>query len=125
MYDMSDSTPTEEPRGGGNPPTFAGSSTEAPSCADRKPGNVANINVITTGNVGELEVQWSLPENANQAHIEYGLEMFAQHALLNTPNDGNEVIRDLVSGQHYWFRVLGVNGCATGDPSQWFDPLVP
>lgn len=118
-------TPTEEPGQPGNPPTFAGSSTEAPTCSDVKPGIVANIFVKPTGAKGELEIQWALPSGAEKAHIEYGLEQSAQHALLNTANDGNEVVKDLVSGQHYWFRVAGVNGCAVGDFSGWYDPLVP
>lgn len=119
-------TPTpEQPGTPGNPPTFAGSSTEAPSCGDVKPGKVANIFVKTTGNSGELEVQWALPEGANKAHIVYGLDKVAQYALLGTDNDGNEVIKDLTSGQHYWFAVAGVNGCAVGDFSNWYDPLVP
>lgn len=114
-------TPTEEPKqervNTGNP--------QAPVCSDAKPGNVANIYVKTTGNPGELEVQWALPTGADKVHIEYGLQRHAEHALLNTPNDGNEVIRGLTSGQHYWFSVAGVNGCAVGDFSDWYDPLVP
>lgn len=118
-------TPTNQPKSEDKAPTFAGSSTEAPGvCPDTRPSRVANINVVTTGNKGELEVQWALP-NSDRVHIEYGLEKYAQHALLNTANDGNEVIRDLTSGQHYWFRVSGVTGCAVGEPSEWFDPLVP
>lgn len=117
-------TPTEEPKGG-DQPTFAGSSTEAPTCSDSKPGTVANINVKSAGVSGQLEVQWSLPTGADKVHIEYGLDKFAQHALLNTPNDGNEVIGNLVSGKHYWFRVAGVNGCAVGEFSNWFDPIAP
>lgn len=119
-----ESTPSAEPKG--DPPIFAGSSTESPAvCSVKDIGNVANINVKTTDNSGELEVQWSLPERADKVHIEYGLEQNAQHALLNTPNDGNEVIRDLVSGNHYWFRVAGVRDCGVGSYSNWFDPLVP
>ena len=115
-------TPTEEPKVESHSESTG--SPSAPSCGDSKPERVANINVVTTGNKGELEVQWSLP-NSNSVHIEYGLEQFAQHALLNTPNDGHEVIGGLTSGQHYWFRVAGVNGCAVGDYSNWFDPIVP
>lgn len=114
-------TPTEEPKVESRSES---GSASAPSCGDSKPEKVANINVVTTGNKGELEVQWSLP-NSNSVHIEYGLEQFAQHALLNTPNDGHEVIGGLASGKHYWFRVAGVNGCAVGDYSGWFDPIVP
>lgn len=120
--------PKEEPTPGlpGNSPTFAGSSTNAPGvCPISNIGDVANIYVKQTGNKEELEVQWSLPENADQVHIEYGLQQSAEHALLNTPNDGNEVIRNLKSGEHYWFRVAGVRECGVGNYSNWFDPIVP
>lgn len=115
-----------EPGQKGTPPTFQGSTTEAPGvCGINDIGNVANIYVKTTGNAGELEVQWSLPENADKVHIIYGLEQKAEHALLNTPNDGNEVIRDLTSGRHYWFAVAGVRDCGVGNYSNWYDPIVP
>lgn len=120
-------TPTEVPQPGGWSPEPEGNRKPGPPgvCTGEFIGNVANINVVSTGNKGELEVQWALPSNANQVHIEYGLEQNAQHSLLNTPNDGNEVIRNLVSGKHYWFRVAGVDGCSVGNWSRWFDPIVP
>ena len=121
-------TPTETPKDGGWSPEPEGnrSTTNAPGvCSISDIGNVANINVVTTGNAGELEVQWSLPANADKVHIIYGLEQKAEHALLNTDNDGNEVIRNLVSGKHYWFAVAGVRGCGVGSYSNWFDPIVP
>lgn len=116
-------TPTETPK---NNPTVSSGGSSAPGvCSISDIGNVANIYVVTTGEKGELEVQWSLPSNANQVHIEYGLEQYAQHSLLNTANDGNEVIRGLKSGEHYWFRVAGVRDCGVGAYSSWFDPIVP
>jgi hypothetical protein len=93
-------------------------------CTDSIPSTVASINVKSTGIKGELEVQWALPLGADKVHIQYGLEKIAQYALLNTPNDGNEIIRGLTSGNHYWFSVAGVNGCAVGNYSNWFDPIV-
>lgn len=129
-------TPTEEPtptpveeekhETGGTPPVFAGSSTDAPGvCKDDSIGRSANIFVKTTGNTGELEVQWALVPGADRAHIVYGLGQSPEHALLDTENDGSEVIRNLKSGQHYWFAVMGVKGCATGPLSSWYDPIVP
>lgn len=116
-------TPTKEPE---HVSTLPGSTTETPaSCPINDISRVANIFVKTTGNKGELEVQWALPANADEAHIEYGLEKNATHALLNTPNDGNEVIKGLKSGEHYWFRVAGVRDCGVGAFSDWFDPIVP
>lgn len=111
---------------GGTPPTFQGSTTEAPgTCSDKVPGSVANINVLTgTPNDGKVEVQWSLPEGASQVHIRYGKysDEGYPHALLNTPNDGNEVIGELTNGTNYKFQVAGVNGCAVGNYSKMFDP---
>ena len=119
-------TPTEEPKLPSTPPTFQGSTTEAPvTCPINTVGNTANINVLSTGQKGELEVQWSLPSGADKVHIRYGLEQVAQYALLNTPNDGNEVIGGLTSGSHYWFSVAGVRDDCVGAYSSWFDPIVP
>lgn len=115
-------TPTETPHTNVD---HSSSGSGGNLCGDTRPARVANINVVTTGNIGELEIQWALPIGADKVHIEYGLEKNAQHALLNTANDGNEVIRNLTSGEHYWFRVAGVNGCAVGEYSDWFDPIVP
>lgn len=118
-------TPTDTVPQSNDKPLENNSTGTPGECGDVRPDRVANINVTTTGNTGELEVQWSLVENADRVHIEYGLEKYAQHALLDTPDDGNEVIRNLKSGEHYWFRVMAVNGCSVGQPSDWFDPLVP
>lgn len=108
--------------GGGNPPTFAGSSTDAPVCGDSKPGDVANVNVVQgTANDGTVLVQWSLPTNADKAHILYwevghsNQEHGFAHALLGTPNDGNEEIHLLKNHVNYAFAVAGVNGCRVGD----------
>lgn len=118
--------PKEEPKGGPSDERFAGSSTEAPGvCSDTKPGDVANINVVTgTPNDSKLEVQWSLPLGADKVHILYGeYGKPYEHALLNTPNDGNEVIDHLKNGVNYNFKVAGVNGCAVGNYSKEFDPM--
>lgn len=122
-------TPTEEPcrENCGTPPTFAGSSTEAPICSDRVPGKVANIFVATgTPNDGKLEVRWLSDEpKGNKAHIRYteGNGENWNHALLNTDNDGIEVIGGLINGTHYNFQVVQVNGCAVGPWSSTYDPL--
>lgn len=117
--------PTEAPQSSSDTTDHNSAGNGGSLCSDAKPARVANINVVTTGNTGELQIQWALPIGADKVHIEYGLEKNAQYSLLNTSNDGNEVIGALDSGQHYWFRVAGVNGCAVGDYSDWFDPLVP
>ena len=101
--------------------------TQAPTCSDSVPGKVANIFVATgTPNDGKLEVKWLSDEpKGNKAHIRYteGNGENWQHALLNTDNDGNEVIGELKNGVHYNFQVAQVNGCAVGPWSKTYDPL--
>lgn len=127
-------TPPEEPTepkeeaGGWSPEPEGNRSTtgEPGVCSDRIPADVANINVLTgTPNDGKVEVQWSLPEGANQVHIRFGKysDEGYPHALLNTPNDGNEIIGELTNGTNYKFQVAGVNGCSVGSWSKMFDPL--
>jgi hypothetical protein len=98
------------------------------SCADGVPGDVHNIYVDTgIPNDGKLEVRWldSDNEGATKAHIRYtdGQPGDWRYALLNTDNDGSEVIGELTNGVHYWFQVALVNGCAVGNWSDAFDPL--
>jgi hypothetical protein len=128
---IEDTPPIEEPpvevvctENCGTPPTFAGSSTNAPVCSDTTPGVVANINVESgTPDDNKVEVQWALPTGANKVHISYGeYGKPYEHALLNTDNDGNEVIGGLKNGVNYNFKVAGVNGCAVGQWSAEFDP---
>lgn len=109
----------------GNPPTFAGSSTNAPGvCPINNIGRVANINVeVGVPNDGKLLVQWSLPENADRVHILYRqYDEDWKYALLNTPNDGNEEIGGLKNGVNYAFKVAGVRECGVGEYSKEYDP---
>lgn len=120
-------TPTEEPGQPGNPPTFAGSSTDAPGvCTDASIGTVGGIYVDRgVANDGKLEVRWWPAANADRAHIKYtdGEVGDWRYALLNTENDGVQEIGGLQNGKHYWFIVAGVSGCAVGPWSSAFDPL--
>jgi hypothetical protein len=94
-------------------------------CSINDIGDVANINVLTgTPNDGMVEVQWSLPQNADKVHIMYGeYGKPYEHALLNTDNDGHEVIGGLKNGVNYNFKVAGVRGCGVGNYSKEFDPM--
>lgn len=116
--------PVVETGNGGTPPTFAGSSTEPKFCGDSLPGSIANTNVVKgVANDGKAEVQWSIPTNAGNAHIIYSLTWAGStywYGLLNTPNDGNEIINDLDTKGTYTFYVAGVNGCAVGPFSNGF-----
>jgi len=118
-------TPVPTPTPPGNPPTFQGSTTDAPGvCPINNIGDVANIYVeVGIPNDGKLTVQWSLPENANQVHILYRqYDEDWKYALLNTLNDGNEEIGGLKNGVNYAFKVAGVRGCGVGNYSKEFDP---
>src|SRR5574343_1399940 len=124
-----DETPSptpEQPQSGGWSPEPEGnkSTTDAPGvCSINDIGDVTNINVLTgTPNDGTVEVQWSLPQNADQVHILYGeYGKPYEHALLNTPNDGHEEIHGLKNGVNYNFKVAGVRGCGVGNYSKEFD----
>lgn len=118
----------ETPQPGGWSPEPEGnkSTTNAPGvCSINDIGDVANIYVDSgTPNDNKVEVQWSLPQNADQVHIMYGeYGKPYEHALLNTANDGNEVIGGLKNGVNYNFKVAGVRGCGVGNYSKEFDPM--
>lgn len=101
------------------PLTVAG----APVCGDTAPAKIPNIFVDNAG-VGKLEVRW-IPTGGDKAHIFYGLEVGKPlFSLIDTPNDGVEVIGGLNSGSHYWFAVTNGSGCAWSQLSDWYDPVV-
>jgi len=92
-------------------------------CAETAPAKIPNIFVKNAG-VGKLEVRW-IPSGGEKAHIFYGLKAGSpEHSLINTPNDGVEVIGGLVSGKHYYFAVTNGSGCSWSSLSNWYDPIV-
>ena len=119
-------TPSEEPKSTPTPEvrvetplTEAG----APTCGDVAPAKVPNIFVANAGK-GQLEVRW-IPTGGDKALIFYGLEAGKPlYSLIDTPNDGVEVIGGLNSGSHYWFSVSNGSGCAWSSVSDWYDPIV-
>lgn len=124
-------TPTEKPSPTPTPEQKVGdpepSKPQAPSCDAWTPGEVANIYVDRgVPNDNCLEVRW-LPKEptSNKAHIKYTNSNPGEwrYALLDTDNDGVELICGLNNGEHYWFTVAQVNSCAVGGFSSAFDPL--
>ena len=113
-------TPTPSPEVKVETPlTEAGTS----SCPITAPAKIPNIYVVNAGK-GKLEVRW-MPTGGNKAHILYGAEAGKpQHSLIDTDNDGVEVISSLNSGQHYWFSVVNGSDCSWSSPSDWYDPIV-
>lgn len=107
------STPTEspeEPGLPGNPPTFAGSTTNAPGvCTATIPNNPANPLVWRKG--GSAIVQWIPDNTANKAHIYWRIngQMTWMYALI-TDNSGYVVINDLGTND-VTFGVAQANDC--------------
>ena len=95
----------------------------APVCSDVAPAKIPNI-FVTNAGVGKLEVRW-IPTGGDKAHIFYG-EVVGKptYSLIDTANDGTEIIGSLNSGTHYWFSLVQGNGCAWSSLSDWYDPLV-
>lgn len=101
------------------------SESKAPTCDKSKPGDVAGI-FVDQGipNDHKVEVRWWPPSGADKVHIrfaEYTQEGWP-YSLLDTPNDGHEVIDMLKIKTNYRFQVAGVNGCTVGNWSVLFDP---
>lgn len=104
--------PKEEPTPGlpGNPPTFAGSSTDAPGvCSASIPNAPANPLVWRKG--GSAIVQWLPDGTANQARIYWRINGQATWMYsLTTYNSGYVVINDL-GANDVTFGVAQFNGC--------------
>lgn len=112
-------TPTPG-QGGGNPPTFAGSSTEAPQCPDKAPTKTgANFHIYRKGE--DVIAKW-FPTEGNKAHIYYvNLNDAADsHALRDVENDGYEDNLHLLGSKDWRFGLQQANGCA-GGPIVWVD----
>lgn len=112
-------TPTPEPKGdGGTPPTFAGSTTNAPSCPDRSTTNVvANPHVLRNGESATVNFFITEGDSANIFYSVVGQPHW-QHAVANVkPNSDKFVsytIHGLVSVLGYDFGIQQKFGCAGG-----------
>lgn len=105
-------TPTPTPGQPGNPPTFAGSSTEAPQCGEANvPQGAENVHVYRKGD--DAIVKW-LPTGGNEAIVYYKQVSAAdwQYAVKGA-NIGYVVIHGLGS-LDISFAVQQVNGCSGG-----------
>lgn len=107
-------TPTTAPPSGGpgNPPTFAGSSTEAPQCGIASvPQLPANVHVYRKGD--QAVVKW-FPTGGDQVHIYYKQVASPdwQYSLTQA-NTGYAVINGLGT-LDITFTVQQVNGCSGG-----------
>ena len=95
----------------GTPPTFAGSSTEAPQCGEKAPAAAVNPHVYRKGDVAI--VRWWNTEG-NQAHIYYKQVNAADWQYsITTANTGYAEIHGLGT-MDISFAVQQVNGCSGG-----------
>ena len=113
-----DITPTPTPTSGGNPPTFAGSSTNAPTgplCVTPISAPILQGYKRVTPTSVEL-AWWPSVDNADNQFIIYGYSKdnltFATEALAG--DIGDYTINDLNANQIAWFEVEAVKqGCVS------------
>lgn len=109
---------TTESGTGGTPPTFAGSSTEAPQCGMNAPTNTgANFHVYRNG--PDAILKW-WPTGGNKANIYYkqvGSSVW-QYALRDIDNTGLTEIHCLGT-LDIVFALQQANGCAGGSLTQY------
>ncbi len=113
-------TPTETPKNdtGGTPPTFAGSSTEAPQCGKVAPTKVgANFHIYRNGE--DAVAKW-FPTEGNHVNIYYRNlnDSSDVHALRDVDNDGYEDNLHLLGSKDWEFGLQQSNDCA-GGPVVW------
>lgn len=120
--------PTVTPELTGEPLTPANAPTTAqgtPECTDRKPDTIAWATYIPTDTKGEQKIQWANEIGAETVNIRYRLDGEDwKYGAVGLPNTGNYIVKSLKSGKSYWYQIAGVHGCAAGDWSKEFDPIV-
>lgn len=102
----------------GNPPTFAGSSTEAPVCSDGSTTSVvANPHVVRSGTMASVNFFITEGNSANIYYKEVGAADW-QHAVSDVkPNGDNFVsytVHDLDANLGYTFGIQQKVGCGGG-----------
>ncbi len=115
-------SPTPEPcrENCGTPPTFQGSTTNAPQCPDVAPTKIgANFHIYRKG--GDAIAKWFATEGS-KVHIYYVNinDLSDVHALRDVTNDGYEDNLHLLGNKDWRFGLQQVNGCAAG-PIVWVD----
>lgn len=111
-------TPSEEPGQPGNPPTFAGSSTEPPVCPDGNTINLpANPHVLRAGESATVNFFLTEGDSANIYWRVVGQKDW-QHSVADVkPNSDNFVsytIHNLDANLGYDFGVQQKKGCGGG-----------
>lgn len=122
--DDSDDTGNQE-----SPSAPGTSAPTTPTCSDWKPRGVADLFQINRTK-GSAQLYFT-PVNSDVSvyHIIYGLsngdERFGQVGahVTRESNTGVQtvIINDLDPKATYWFKVAPVNGCATGEWSNWLE----
>lgn len=105
----------------GEAPTFAGSSTNAPSCGNTAPKTVWPFTATSMGN-GTVDLTWGQMENVSSWTVGYGVAPGTY--VYGISNFGNGdwrslTVSDLPAGTYY-FVIRGNNGCMPGPfSSEW------
>jgi hypothetical protein len=74
---------------------------------------------------GEQEIRWTLPEGAETVNIRYSeVNGDWRYGAIGIPNTGHFTVKGLTSGQSYRYQIAGQHGCAAGEWSAPFDPVV-
>jgi hypothetical protein len=103
--------------GGGNPGGGSGGGSGAGSCTLGTPGNVILVSVVKVSPTS-VKLSWTSASGATGYSIEYGTK--SNSYTYGVPNTGNVTsynIGSLDLSKAYFFRVIALNGCAQGDPS--------
>jgi len=111
---------TEMIFGYGNAPTFAGSTTNSPSCNKTKPDRVvlyepnhALLPKATDANA--VRLNWLAANNSTKYTVAFGTAAGNySYGLPDVGNTTNFTVNNLVSGTKYYFVVRGVNDCMPG-----------
>lgn len=113
-------TPTPETGNGGTPPTFAGSSTEAPKCDGKAPTKIGdNFHIYRKGE--DVIAKW-WPTEGNHVNIYYVNinDESDRHALRDVANDGYEDNLHNLGSKDWRFGLQQADNCA-GGPIVWVD----
>lgn len=110
--------------GTGNPPEFAGSTTNPPDCGKPAPARPllyepGHSLLPKAVNGNEVRLNWLKVDNADRYTVAYGVS--SGNYIWGWPDAGNVdhfTVGNLNSGVRYYFAVRGVNDCMPGPWSQ-------
>lgn len=101
-------------------PTFAGSTTNAPTCGNEKPDKVVlyqpNHSLLPKAtDPNSVRLNWLKANRANKYTIAFGLASGNYiYGLPDVGDTNNFTVNHLTSGKTYYFVVRGANGCMPG-----------